>query len=105
MQVPRQNFDPNAVIARSLYFNYPFPKGISKLQYQMRKESLIEFFEKTKELGCELIDLPDNFFDENGMSFLGNESESYYWDDDHLSPLGVEELLEPTLREWLNRKP
>ncbi len=104
MQVPRQNFDPNAVIARALYFNYPIPKGISKSQYQQGKESLSEFFEIALKLGCELIDLPEKFFDENGMSYLGHEGKSYYWDDDHLSPLGVQELLAPRLREWLTRR-
>ncbi|MFN9465341.1 MAG: hypothetical protein ACK6B2_19210, partial [Planctomycetota bacterium] len=53
---------------------------------------------------CELIDLPEKFFDENGMRSLGHDGKSYDWDDDHLSPLGVQELLAPRLREWLTRR-
>lgn len=102
-QVPRQNFDPTAAIARAIYFGYEIPRGISRSQLESTEKPLDPFFELAAIAGVELIELNSQFFDESGLSYLGNQKDSYYWDDDHLSPIGVRELLGPSLEKWLGK--
>lgn len=105
VQVPRQSFDPNPAIARAMYYDMPAPRGVSRSRYERDRAPLAGFFEQLRSHGCNVIDASDMFFDERGMSFLEGGGESYYWDDHHLSPHGVRELLGPALREWLRPSP
>jgi len=105
MQVPRQNFDPNPAIARSLYFGTPIPGGLSRYSYLRNRKPLDNFVLRLRDQSCQIIDPLEQYFDERGLSRLGDEGESFYWDDDHLSPRGVEALLDQSIIEWLVSPP
>ena len=94
-QVPTQiGLDPNRRLFLAALLDEPPPSGISRDAHLKR----VSFVERAFSLGMprnvSIVDPGRTCFREDGTSRISDDQlNSYYRDDDHLSPLGVQELL------------
>ncbi len=103
MQVPQQKLDPRSAWIRSGATIKEFPPGLSLAEYRRGFQPLAGYFDSLAKLGAKIISVEDNCFDSVGRSRLGTPDACYYWDDDHLSTLGVDSLLSPVLAKWMDQ--
>lgn len=103
MQVPDQKFDPRYAWIRAASNRIELPSGRSLEEYRTGMAPLNDFFQGLENLGAHLISIEECCFDSQGLSRLGSQDSCYYWDDDHLSPEGVEVLLGPVLAKWMDQ--
>lgn len=102
-QVPLQHADPHRSIVRNVAFGWELPKGVSLEEHHERQKNVNEVFERvlSGRDNVTVIDLSDPFFDGSKYSQVGNETGSFYRDDDHLSDLGASTLIRPILESKL----
>jgi peptidoglycan/LPS O-acetylase OafA/YrhL len=92
-QVPLQKWDPNPRLARAALFKQPLPTGVTLTEYDAMLTPAKPLFEKVEAAGVHKIEMTNLCFDRDGNSLLGDKGGCYYWDENHLSPYGVEQLL------------
>lgn len=101
-EVPVYPFDPRKAILRASLTGSAPPEGLSPVAYQAQNEALRAAVGPWRERGLQWLDPTPLFFAEGrSRAVLQGPGQSYYWDDNHLSPAGADllaPLLEPLLQ-------
>ena len=104
-QVPLQEFDPQRAIVRSLYFQSPLPKGVSKEDHENRQKNANQIIDECIKGRSRVfaVDLSEKFYENGPLSIVGETKGSYYKDQSHLSPLGAQVLVRPKIEMVLRK--
>jgi len=103
-QVPLQDGAPHKRLARwALFDGKNLPKGVSVEAHKQRQQNVTEILSDPILKFDMVLDPADFCFDGNGRSKITNGTQSYYWDNDHLSAYGGEDLLQPLFEPVFRR--
>jgi peptidoglycan/LPS O-acetylase OafA/YrhL len=72
-------------------------RGVSRDEYRRQQREIDGLLGSLSSSLLTVLDPSDDWFDVDGYSLKSDGKSAYYWDDDHLSALGVEKLLRPVL--------
>jgi peptidoglycan/LPS O-acetylase OafA/YrhL len=98
-QAPLQHTYPQRLLVRSLVFDTEIPTGVSIEEHQARQAAANAIIDRqvAGRDNVTVIDISPAFFNAEGQSLIGDETGSFYRDDDHVSIYGADLLIRPTL--------
>lgn len=108
-QVPEQEIpEPRFAAIRSSQYGWKAPRGISIERYRSQQAALDRILDelcKGREEYVHILDPLSFCFEDTGFSKICHQSYSYYFDGDHLSWYGAQELLSPMFQPILRQIP
>jgi peptidoglycan/LPS O-acetylase OafA/YrhL len=98
-QVPVQLDEPpgRMATAHRLRNGTDLLKGVTRQDYVQQQLDVEEVLQGIDASKLSLLGPGQNWFDESGCSRVTDGRRAFYWDDDHLSVDGAEELIRPLL--------
>jgi hypothetical protein len=106
LEVPLQPVGPHRRGIDAMFSGSLCLDGTSRQEHAQRMhavQSVLAEVSKTASDRLHVIDLAEPLFDASGTSRVGRPGVSWYFDDDHLSPAGAEELAAPLVSEMFQR--
>lgn len=77
--------------------------GTSRTEHEARVQVFDSIIRDLDDPRIHVVDLAEPFFGEDGRSRVGSGRDSWYFDDDHVSPCGAQQVLAPAIGEVLDR--
>ena len=102
-QIPTQQMDISRVLINAKQQALPIPFGITKQQYDENQKTAHLAFERYLDHPNVSILNVAPFCFVDGKSVIGNRSETYYADQNHLSKAGAETIVQPVLLPVLKK--
>ena len=75
--------------------------GVSRADHELRNRAANEIFASLPQERLHMVDLAEPFFGVDELSRLGSATELWFKDANHISAVGVDRILTPTLRTLL----
>ena len=100
-QAPEQEMNVAWTIARNRLLGAPSPRGLPRQAYESRVQFCDECFQASGLPTEQYIQFDSDLVDARGDCRVMDDAGVFYFDDNHLSRHGVEQLLRPRLRSLL----
>lgn len=98
-QPPEQSCNPQLETPRACFIGYEIPSGVTRQEHLQRQRQANDVIDRLAAASSQIhvLDPAGSCFSDSDLSIIGSLEGSFYRDGNHLSRLGAQNLLRPTL--------